>query len=724
MNYKKVTALFMASVLTFALSGCGQSKSSGGGTNTSATSSETAVSNPEDVADLVDTSDMFTDRDTSGEYDSTATDISLSDDGSTCDSADVTISGNTITITKEGTYHLSGTLTDGQVIVDADGDKVQLVLDNVSITNSSSAAIYVKKADKVFLTLADGSANTLATTGEFVAIDDNNIDAAIFSKSDLTLNGTGSLTIDCASGHGVVSKDDLRVTAGTYTITAASHALSGKDSIRIAGGTFTLTAGKDGIHSENTDDTEKGFIYIADGTFTIDSTGDGIDASAVVQIDGGNFDITAGGGTANAASHTGNDDWMTMGRGGGKMDKNFGGNTDTETDSTESTDTQTDASSDNSTSCKGIKADGAMKLSGLTLSADTADDSVHAGGIIYLMDGTYDIATGDDGVHTDSDLILYNGDINITQSYEGLEGLTITIYDGNISVVASDDGLNAAGGNDSSGFGGFGGGMDYSAANQIVLNGGTLYVNASGDGIDSNGDFTMNGGTVTVDGPTNDGDAPLDWGGSGIVNGGTLIAVGSSGMAEGFSTDSTQGVMLVTLSSTQTGDTSLSDADGNTLLTYTAAKSFNSVIFSSSDITEGATYTVTAGSETTTVEMTSLVYGSGSGMGGGGNMGGGFGGGKGGGKFNSDGSDDGTQPSTEMQMPDGTEMPEMPDGAQMPDGTEMPEMPSGGFGDGQMPNGNFGDGQGGGQMPDGTAPSTDGQTSDTQTQEDTTTSGV
>jgi hypothetical protein len=182
--------------------------------------------------------------------------------------------------------------------------------------------------------------------------------------------------------------------------------------------------------------------------------------------------------------------------------------------------------------------------------------------------------------------------------------------------------------------------------------------------------------------------------------------------------------MLVTLSSTQTGDTSLSDADGNTLLTYTAAKSFNSVIFSSSDITEGATYTVTAGSETTTVEMTSLVYGSGSGMGGGGNMGGGkgggFGGGKGGGKFNSDGSDDGTQPSTEMQMPDGTEMPEMPDGAQMPDGTEMPEMPSGGFGDGQMPDGGFG----GGQMPDGTAPSTDGQTSDTQTQEDTTTSGV
>jgi hypothetical protein len=714
MSYKKVTALFMASVLVLGLSACGQTGSAGDGADTAASASETATSNPDEVADLVDTSDMFTDRDTSGEYDSTATDISLSDDGSTCDSADVTISGNTITITKEGTYHLSGTLSDGQVIVDADGDKVQLVLDNVSITNSSSAAIYVKKGDKVFLTLADGSANTLATTGEFVAIDDNNIDAAIFSKSDLTLNGTGSLTIDCAYGHGVVSKDDLRITAGTYAITAASHALSGKDSVRIAGGTFTLTAGKDGIHSENTDDTEKGFVYIADGTFTIDSTGDGIDASAVVQIDGGDFNLTAGGGSANAAAHTSNDDWMTMGRGGGKMDKNFGGNTDA----------QADSSSDNSTSCKGIKADGAMKLSGLTLSADTADDSVHAGGIIYLMDGTYDIATGDDGVHTDSDLILYNGDINITQSYEGLEGLTITIYDGDISVVASDDGLNAAGGNDSSGFGGFGGGMDYSAANQIVLNGGTLYVNASGDGIDSNGDFTMNGGTVTVDGPTNDGDAPLDWGGSGIVNGGTLIAVGSSGMAEGFSTDSTQGVMLVTLSSTQTGDTSLSDADGNTLLTYTAAKSFNSVIFSSSDITEGATYTVTAGSETTTVEMTSLVYGSGSGMGGGGNMGGGFGGGKGGGKFNSDGSDDDAQPSTEMQMPDGTEMPEMPDGAQMPDGTEMPEMPDGGFGGGQMPDGNFGDGQGGGQMPDGTAPSTDGQTSDTQTQGDTTTSGV
>jgi hypothetical protein len=715
MNYKKVTALLLASLLAVNLSACGQAAATGADSDTTSTSagSDTILTdNPDEIADLVDTSELFTDRDLSGEYDSSAISIALSDDGSTCDSANVSISQNTITISEEGTYLLSGTLSEGQIIIDAKGQKVQLVLDGVSITNSSSAALYVKKADKVFVTTTDQSSNLLATSGEFTAIDDNNIDAAVFSKSDLTFNGTGSLTVNCTYGHGVVSKDDLRVTGGTYTISAASHALNGKDSVRILDGSFTLTSGKDGIHSENSDDTEKGFIYIADGSFTINSTGDGIDASSVVQIDGGTFDITSGGGTANAASRTGNDDWMTMGKGqmgGGQMGGGFDPGSGSFGDSTEmpempsgedstempempsgdgnaqmpempsgdgsteipempsgdgnaqmpempsggdfnaqmpenaSTDSTGSAGStdtaasgtDSSTSCKGIKSDGAMKLSSLALTANTADDSVHAGGAIYVMSGTYTLATGDDGVHSDSDLIIYDGVFDISESYEGLEGMTITIYDGDITLVASDDGLNAAGGNDSSGFGGFGfggGSMDYSAENQIVINGGTLSVTASGDGIDSNGDFTMNGGTVMVDGPTNDADAPLDWGGSGIVNGGTLIAVGSSGMAEGFSSDSTQGVMLVTLSSSQTGDIELTDADGNSLLTYTAAKSFNCVILSSSDIQSGSTYSLTAGTETTSIEMDSLVYGSGTGMDQGNHFGGGGKGGFGGGK--------------------------------------------------------------------------------------------
>lgn len=233
------------------------------------------------------------------ETDRTKADESVTNETETASSG-VSISGNIITITKEGTYVLSGALSEGQIIVDADSAKVQLVLDNADITCAVSAAIYVKNADKTFITLAEGSENILMNTAEYDAIDDNNIDAVIFSKDDLTLNGKGTLTINSEYGHGIVSKDDLKLVSGTCNITAKNHALSGKDSVRIAAGTYNLTSGKDGIHSENADDDEKGFVYIASGDFTIESTGDGIDASYVVQIDDGDFDITAGDGAENA----------------------------------------------------------------------------------------------------------------------------------------------------------------------------------------------------------------------------------------------------------------------------------------------------------------------------------------------------------------------------------------------------------------------------------------
>ena len=238
------------------------------------------------------------------EADDSKTDETKADESETNEtetaSSGVSISGNIITITKEGTYVFSGALSEGQIVVDADSAKVQLVLDNADITCASSAAIYVKNADKTFITLAEGSENILMNTAEYEAIDDNNIDAVIFSKDDLTLNGKGTLTINSEYGHGIVSKDDLKLVSGTCNITAKKHALSGKDSVRIAAGTYNLTSGKDGIHSENADDDEKGFVYIASGDFTIESTGDGIDASYVVQIDDGDFDITAGDGAENA----------------------------------------------------------------------------------------------------------------------------------------------------------------------------------------------------------------------------------------------------------------------------------------------------------------------------------------------------------------------------------------------------------------------------------------
>ena len=574
-NTKLVAGLLGYALLACSISGCSFDSFSKTTTETSSESSSSATE-----ITYLNADDMFTDRDKEVGYDEdTATAITLSDDASSCDSSSVTISDNTITITDEGTYLLTGSLNDGQVIVDADDKKVQLVLDSVDINCDTSAALYVKAADKVFVTLASDSKNTLSNTNDFVAIDDNNIDAVIFSKDDLTLNGSGTLTVTAKYGHGIVSKDDLVITSGTYQITAAKHALSGQDSVRIADGILTLNAGTDGIHSENTDDDAKGFIYIANGDISITADSDGFDAEETLQVDGGNIEVYA----------------------------------------------------------------------------------------------------RDDGLHSDDDLIITVGTINVTKSYEGLEGMTVTIEDGDISVVSSDDGINASGDgtsgessqggtppekpddsdstedrpeppnrfdkNDNSSAdsisdsnsnskpadlpdgnagpgdgnggpggsnggpggdnGGPGGGMEEATDyNLIQISGGKIYINASGDGIDSNGNLTVTGGEIYVDGPTSGGDGALDCSGTALISGGTVIAVGSSGMAENFDSSSAQGSMITTVSDSMiTGDITLTDSEGNTIVSYSPSKEYSSVVISCADLKEGETYTLVAGDTSTSVSL-------------------------------------------------------------------------------------------------------------------------
>ncbi|WP_155833241.1 carbohydrate-binding domain-containing protein [Butyrivibrio sp. WCD3002] len=249
------------------------------------------------VSDL-DFSDMFTDRDSDYSYDeSEAVKITLSGNSAECSDSGVSIDGTTITITAEGTYIVSGTSDDGQIIVNAgDNDKVQIVLDGVSITNDDGACIYVSNADKVFLTLADGSVNNLSDTGaEYVQEDDSvNIDGVIFSRDDITVNGTGALNINASYANGIVGKDDVKFTGGTINITATGNAIEGKDSVRIKDGTFNLVSGseKDGIHSSNEEESGKGYIYIEGGDIEIVAKDDGIHAETVLYIAGGNINVT------------------------------------------------------------------------------------------------------------------------------------------------------------------------------------------------------------------------------------------------------------------------------------------------------------------------------------------------------------------------------------------------------------------------------------------------
>ena len=527
--------------------------------------------------------DMFSDRDLSGDY-SECTDITLSDSTASCSDSSVTVADGSVTITKAGTYKLSGTFT-GQIIVNAgDSDKVQLVLDNASITKEESAALYIINADKVFITTVKGTENTLSSTGKFASSDDAaNVDGAIFSKSDITFNGSGTLNVKCESKHGIVTKDDLKITGGTYNITSASQGLSGKDSIRIAGGNITVTSGTDGIHSKNTDDTEKGYVYISGGTLNITSGKDCIDASGTVDIKDGTFTFKAGGGSS---------------------EKTTG-------DSTES--------------YKGIKADGVLTISGGTFDIDTLDDAIHSSADVTVSGGTLDISTGDDGIHSGNNTVVSGGEINIAKCYEGLEGQTVTVSGGKVTLTSSDDGINAAGG-DNQGVGGGFGPDSFSADSEakITITGGEIHVNASGDGLDSNGDIEISGGTVYVYGPTSSGNGSLDYENNAVITGGTVIMAGSSGMAMNFGSESTQGSILVSTGNASAGTAvKLTDSSGNVIAEFTPTVSFRTVVISTPDITSDGTYTLTVGDSTQEITMSGYIYGSGMGGFGGGNRPGG-----------------------------------------------------------------------------------------------------
>lgn len=548
--------------LSLLLSGCA------GQNNNNSTSKETTVTGTED--NVTETgaaeADMFTARDYEAGYESAKSAvIYLSKSSASCSSDAVSISDNIITIIDEGTYILEGELDDGMIIVDADDtDKVQLVLNGVAINSETSAAVYVLDADKVFVTLNEGTVNTLSNGGSFTAIDENNIDSVVFSKQDLSFNGSGSIEIISPAGHGIVCKDDLVFTSGTYAINAAAHGCDANDSVRITNALLTITAGKDGIHAENNDDTDKGFVYIADGAFNITAEGDGISAGAYMQIEDGTFGITA---------------------------KSSGAE-------------QTD---DSSTSIKGIKAGGNLVINSGAFNINTEDDAFHSNASVTINGGEYEIVSGDDAFHSDETLTFTGGTVNVNESYEGLEGLHIFITGGDINITASDDGINAAGGKDESGFGGPGGGMQRdrgmqssssSETGSITISGGNITVHASGDGIDANGTLTVSGGTTIVSGPVSGDTSVLDYDISGEITGGVFIGTGAYVMAQTFD-KSSQGVISVNSGDYPAGTMiTLTNADQNIIMSYETDQSFAVIILSSPDIIKGEKYTITVGDTT------------------------------------------------------------------------------------------------------------------------------
>lgn len=526
--------------------------------------------------------------------------VEFSENGAAVAGTGITVSGNVVTITSAGVYSVTGKCSDGKIIIEAgDDDDVTLLLNGVELTCSSNSAIECRNAGKLTISLADGTENSIADKSEYTLDDGaDEPDAAIYSRCDLIINGSGTLNVTGNYKDGIKCKDGLKLCDSTINVTSADDGIKGRDYIIIGGAKITVDSAGDGLKTTNSDDATLGYINITSGTINITSAKDAIQAETEFVIDDGNVEIYTGSGSA-SVEHTGSADF----RNPFEMDN-----------------------SDNSVSMKGIKAGTLVRINGGTITIDSEDDSIHSNGNAAVYGGTLKLSTGDDGIHADENLTVSGGSITIPVSYEGLEGKSIDINGGVIDINSSDDGLNAAGGDSGEFFGFTGDNSEY----YISISGGSITVNAQGDGIDSNGSVAMSGGTVVVFGPTDNGNGALDYDASFALSGGTLIALGSKGMAQAPSTLS-QPCISIYADVSAGAAIEVRNSDGETVLSVETPKACQSLIFSSADFTVGETYTVYADeTELSTVTVSDGVSGNGvTGAGSFGNFGdfgGGFGG--------------------------------------------------------------------------------------------------
>lgn len=559
-------------------------------------------------------------------------------------------SGKMLTITAAGVYELTGECAEAAVIIDAGkDDEVSLLLNGAKLSCKSGSVINCQQAGKLVITSAEGSENTISDSAEYPTTDEESAtDAAIFSKSDIVINGTGELSVNGNYSAGIHSKDGIKICGTQLTVNAADDAVKGKDYVVISGGSINIECSGNGIKSTNAEDASLGYVSIKGGDISITSDEDAVQAETELLIDNGNISIATGGGSSTVEYKIEEFGW-------GSRNNSF------DLDS-----------ADSSASSKALKAGKVINISGGDFDIDSADDALHSNGNIVISGGSFAIATGDDALHADENVTINDGKISITASYEGIEGNSIDINGGTIDLYSFDDGFNAGGGDSGTPFGSSTDGEE----RYICISGGNITINADGDGIDSNGSVAMSGGIVVVFGPTNSGNGALDYDSSFAVSGGTLIALGSAGMAQAPSTLSQP--CIAVNSDVSAGSTiEVRGEDDTVILSVETPKKAQSLIFSSDKLVSGKTYSVCAGgSVLESVTVSDGVTGSGanSGMGFGGGMHGG--GGRGGWE----------NMGTPSQLPDDFTPPEGFDPANKPEGFDkgnrgdkpgrMPEQPA------------------------------------------------
>lgn len=509
---------------------------------------------------------------------------------------------NKISIEQSGTYRLSGSSESGRIEVNVDGTvdskTVHLILAGVNLaSNDTDGVISIKKnTARVILTLEDGTINTLADTAAIATeTSDSSTEetlvypdgALVCRQAPLTINGNGSLFVSSELGTGIKATGILKIMSGNITVSSAGkNGISSKNSLGIEGGILTVTANGDGIKTTTPDDTTNttlGHMNINNADITVTSKEDALQSYGGINLENANLTLTA----------------------------------------TKDSNKLITVEGETKDSFKGIKAGSTITITGGAFQINSSDDSIHTNGSMALAPDTMTMSSGDDGIHADNSLQINNGTITITNSYEGIEGANITVSGGNLSIRASDDGFNGAGGNDTSTEGEFGndtfgpgipntGNSNY----QILFSGGSTYVNADGDGLDANGSLYMTGGTVYVDGPTNNGNGALDFDSVFEISGGTLVAVGSAGMTQTPSTTSTQPSVQFNPSQTQSANTplALKNASGNVLVTHTPAKQYQVILISSPDLQINSAYSLYLNNQlSSTITLSGIVTGGSSG---------------------------------------------------------------------------------------------------------------
>lgn len=520
----------------------------------------------------------------------------------------VTIEGRKVTITEPGTYLVYGEISDGQIVVDVDKDaypegKVELELNGVTITNSNDSPIYIESIDdECVISAKKGTTNTITDGTSYTNADSKA--AAIYAKDDLKIKGKGTLIVNGKCDEGIACKNDIKIWNSTLIVNAVGDAIRGKDSVRIGDPDDTefsnlnvsvSSSTADGIKSTNDEDADKGFIRISGGTVSVYAKYDGIKAEQALEINGGDITVNTYQGYASTRITT-----------------------DTE----------------GNDSAKGLKcvglydendeyvSGGTITLNGGKITIDSSDDAVHCSGTLTVNGATLYIKTGDDGLHSDSDLYIKSGLVEVYNSFEGIEGENIYIEGGTTYVTASDDGINAAGGDGSGqmgpggwnqgvrpgmggpGGGGFNPGGTTSDTNyMITISGGYTVVNAQGDGIDSNGSISMTSGTTVVYGTTSGGNGIMDIGDGGnctftVSGSAILFGVGTNDMY----VSPTSGAYIKNTSLNANADTyvGIKDSSGNLISVIKTPKTAKALIYcnagenvNSCSVVTGTSYTGT-----------------------------------------------------------------------------------------------------------------------------------